>query len=129
MLKTIIPILIAILLFQSFSIGQSLQDNVETTKIKADLTGRGTGERVKLKIELRDKSEVRGYLAELKADDFVIADSKSGDRTTIAYRDVAKVRKQGLSIGVKLGIAGAMLGAVVIVLAANSKIKCSLICP
>ena len=128
MKQTIISILIVILLFQSFGFGQSLQDNTETNQIKADLARRGTGEKVKLKIELRDKSEVRGYLAELKAEDFVIADAKSGERTTIAYSDVAKVRKQGLSLGVKLGIAGAMLGALVIVLAANRGIKCQ-ICP
>lgn len=128
MKQTIISILIAILLFQCVGFGQNLRDSSETDKVKTDLAKRGTGEKAKVKIELRDGREIKGYLAELNSEDFVIADSKSGDRTTIAYRDVTKVRKHGLSLAAKLGIAGAAVGAVVIVLAANSKIKCS-ICP
>src|SRR4051812_17810960 len=106
MLKTNISILIAILIFQFLfiapSFGQNSNVETESAKIKADLAKRGTGEKSKVKIKLRDGREIKGYVAELNKDDFVIANSKN--RTTIAYTDVAQVKKTGFSLGAKIGI-------------------------
>ena len=108
MLHSSITLLTTILIINFFGntpvIGQSLKDQTEITKIKTNLTKRGTGEKAKVKIELRDGSEVKGYIAELNTDDFVIADSQTGARTTIAYSEVKKVKNQGWSLGTKLGI-------------------------
>ena len=96
MLNTIISILIAVILlhfcYLAAVFGQSTKYNTDTTKIKADLTKRGIGDKSKVKIELHDGSEIKGYIAQLNPeDDFVIADSKTNYRTTIVYGDVAKV--------------------------------------
>lgn len=132
MLRTIISIVIAILLFHFFHIapifGQSLKNDKDITKIKTNLAKRGTGEKAKVKIELNDGREVKGYIAEINADDFVIAGSKSNSRTTIAYSEVKKVKKQGLSPLAILGIAAAAGTGLMIIAATNSSVTCP-ICP
>lgn len=132
MLKTIISILIAILLFQFFHItptfGQSPENDAEIAKIKNELSKRGVGEKAKVKIELNNGREIKGYIAEMNADDFVIADSKTNSRTTINYNEVKKVKKQGFSSLKILGFAAAIGAGLVIIAAANSSVKCS-ICP
>lgn len=82
----------------------------------------GTGEKAKVKIKLRDGREIKGWIAELNADDFVVADSKTKNRTTIAYTDAVKVKNGGLSLAAKIGIGAIVVGAVaVIVIAAGVK--------
>lgn len=107
--------LVAVLIFQTLFIapvfGQNLDGEAETTKIKTALTKRGTGEKSKVKIELRDGREIKGWIAALNAADFIIADSKTDNRTTIFYKDVAKMKKSGLSLGAKIGIAALAIGA------------------
>lgn len=133
MLRTITSTLLAVLIFNFCCIiqtqGQNISHEADTAKIKADLTKRGIGEKSKVKIEMRDGQVTKGYIVELNADDFVIANSKSGERTTLAYSDVKKIKKQGLSLGACLAILGLAAGAsLVIAIAANRKVKCS-ICP
>ena len=83
---------------------------------KAEVFKRGTGEKAKVKVKLRDGSEVRGYISKANEDSFELRD-KSGKSVTIAYADVISVRKLGLSKGAKIGIgvgvaAAAFLGVV-----------------
>lgn len=122
MLKTTGSFLIAILVFQFLFIApafaQNLTDAAETAKIKTALTKRGTGEKAKIKIKLRDGREIKGWIAELNADDFVIADSKTKNQTKIFYNDVVKVKKSGLSLGAKLGIAALVVGAAAVIVIA-----------
>ncbi len=118
MLKTIISISIAILLFQFLFIapafGQKTNDNAEAAKIKTYLAERGNNPKSKFTVKLRDGREVKGYIAERNADDFVIAEAKNNNRMTIFYADVAKIKKSGLSLGAKVGIAALIIGAVAV---------------
>ena len=96
------------------------QDKAETqwvAKVKSDVARRGVGEKAHVKVKLRDKTEVKGYISQAGEDDFVVADSKTNAKTTIAYRDVSKVEGKGLSLGVKIGIGVAILVVVVVVVA------------
>lgn len=126
MLKTIISISIATLLFQFLFIapvlGQKINDNAETAKIKAYLAKRGNNPKSKFTIKLRDGRKIKGYIAELNTEDFVIADSQTNNRQKILYADAAKINKSGLSPGAKIGIAALVVGVVaVIVVAAGIK--------
>jgi len=85
-------------------------------QVKAEVFKRGTGEKAKVKVKLRDGSEVRGYISKTKEDSFELHD-KTGKNLTLAYADVISVRKLGLSKGAKIGIgvgvaAAAFLGVV-----------------
>ena len=74
-------------------------------KVKLAVQKRGTGEHSKVKVTLRDKTEVKGYISQIGPDSFQVADNKSGRVTPIAYQEVEKVRKSGLSTGAKIAIA------------------------
>ena len=85
-------------------------------QVKAEVFKRGTGEKAKVKVKLRDGSEVRGYISKTNEDSFELRD-KSGKNVTIGYADVFSVGKLGLSKGAKIGIgvgvaAAAFLGVV-----------------
>ena len=72
-------------------------------QVKAEVFKRGTGEKAKVKVKLRDGSEVRGYINKANEDSFEVHE-KAGKSVTLAYSDVISVRKPGLSRGAKIGI-------------------------
>jgi hypothetical protein len=83
-------------------------------KVKRAVQERGTGEHSTVKVTLRDKTKVKGYISQIGPDSFQVTDNKSGRVTPIAYQEVEKVRKSGLSTGAKIGIAlGVGLGVAV----------------
>jgi len=93
-------------------------------QVKGELQKRG--ERGKVKVTLRDKTEAKGYVSQIGSDSFQITDKKSGKITTIAYPEVDKVRKSGMSTAAKIAIAagvgvGILAVAVVASLAASGE--------
>lgn len=122
MLKPIISISIAILLFQFLFIapvlGQKMSDEAKTAKIKTYLAERANNQKSKFTVTLRDGRKIKGYITERGADNFVVAEGKTNNRTTISYADVAKVKKSGLSLGAKVAIGALIVGAVAAVVVA-----------
>ena len=80
---------------------------------------RGVGEQSRVRIMLKDKNEVKGYISQLDADSFQVTDKKGGQARTIEYADVERVRGPGLSRGAKIGIAVGVAGAVLGIAAAT----------
>jgi hypothetical protein len=80
-------------------------------KVKAEVQKRGIGKQSRLKVTLRDQTEVKGYVSQIGDASFQITNPKTQDVTTIAYADVKKVRKPGLSrsVGIAIGIGVALL--------------------
>jgi hypothetical protein len=69
---------------------------------------------------------VKGYISQIGAESFQVTDNKSGRTTTIAYQEVRKLRKPGLSTGAKIAIAagvgvGIAVGASLASLAASGE--------
>ena len=80
-------------------------------KIKGDVLKRGSGEEAKVKIRLKDGTEVRGFVDRAGEDDFVVTDGKGSPRT-IVYADVTSVDGRGLPMAAKIGIGvGVGIGA------------------
>lgn len=69
---------------------QDTQAAQAAEKIKADVTKIGAGARVRLK--LRDKERLTGYVGEIKEQDFVITLAKEGTKQRVAYADVTEVK-------------------------------------
>jgi len=89
--------------------------DAQSAKVKNEVRKLGSGERARVKVTLRDKTEVKGYISQIGTDSFQVTDKKSGRSTPIAYQEVDKVRKRGLSTGAKIAIlAGTGVGIVVI---------------
>ena len=93
--------------------GSQRDDVRRLARIKASVAKRGTGEKARIKVQLQDKKEVKGFVAQTGEDDFVVADAKTGSRTTIAYRDVSHVNGKGFPLAAKIGI-GVGIGVVVL---------------
>jgi hypothetical protein len=98
----------------------SARNNASTVeKIKATVTKRGTGEKARVNVKMRNGTKLKGFISQAGDDSFTLTDSKTKQTSTLAYSDVAQVKKPGLSttskilIGVGIGVA-ATLGALAI---------------
>jgi small nuclear ribonucleoprotein (snRNP)-like protein len=114
-MKVISFSLAVVLVLQGLAYSQDLQAAVELgaqeAKVKAEVTKRGVGQS-RVRVSLRDGTEVKGYISEVDDSSFALTDQKSGTVTTISYADVSKIKRQGLSKPVKiLTICGVVVGA------------------
>ncbi|MDQ3061650.1 MAG: hypothetical protein M3R14_02155 [Acidobacteriota bacterium] len=99
----------------------SAQTNTDNAleKIKTDVYRRGTGEKSKVVVKMKDGTKRKGFISQTGEDSFDLTDSKTKQTTAVAYRDVEQVKKQGLSTGAKIaiGVGIAAVAAVVIAVA------------
>jgi hypothetical protein len=93
-------------------------------QVRAGIAELGTGKSSRVRIVLDDKTKYDGYIFEIAADHFVIADAKTGVTAPIAYSEVKGIKGHNLSKGTKIGIGVAIAAAVgitVAVLAGRNK--------
>ena len=83
---------------------ENLSKEERASKIKAQIQKRGTGEKATVKITLRDRTEMKGYISQIDADSFQVTDKKTGKVSTVSYDSVDRVRGGGLSRGAKIAI-------------------------
>ena len=124
MLKRLFSIGLVVLLFHA---GNSLlihdiaraQSDAASDKVKAEVAKRGTGPKAKVTVKLKDKTTLKGYISNASGDSFTLSDSKTGQVRTLAYSDVAEVKKQGgMSLAAKIGIGvGVGVGALALLVA------------
>ena len=114
MLKKICSVALAALLLQAAaapalakSAAEKESKRAETVRAKLDKLG--TGEDALVRVELRDKTKLEGYVSEVGDESFVIT-SKAGVATTVAYPQVVKAKGNNLSTGAKIAI-GVGIGA------------------
>ncbi len=82
-------------------------------KVKASVMKFGTGEAARVKIKLRDKTKVAGYISAADDEGFTVIDQKSGMATTIAYPQVKSVQGHNLSSGAKIAIGVGIAAALI----------------
>ena len=109
MFKKSLSLVFAVLLLQigfmqAFASAQQREEARQIARVKADVAKRGVGDKAGVKVKLRDKTELKGYVYQTGEDSFVVADLRTGSKTTIAYRDVAQIKGKGLSTAAKVGI-------------------------
>ena len=119
MLKRICSVVLAALLLQSVAVPAFAKSNAEkeakrAEKVRTQLAKLGTGKDARVRLELRDKTKLKGYISEAGAESFVITDS-AGKTTAVAYPQVKKVQGNNLSTGAKIGI-GIGIGAAIVLL-------------
>jgi len=113
-------LLVAVLVFNHVAVPQATQTQgaSQAAKVKTEVQKRGTGEKSRVRLRLRNKAEVKGYISKIEDASFDVTDTKTGRATTIPYADVEKVQGSGLSKGAKIGIiAGAAVVIVAVVIA------------
>ena len=95
-------------------------DSKNAAKVKAEVQKRGIGKQSRLKVTLRDQTEVKGYVSQIGDASFQITNPKTQNVTTIAYADVKKVRRPGLSRSVGTAIVVGVAAAALLILLAFS---------
>ena len=93
--------------------GSKEAEHVE--KVKAGLTKLGTGPEARVKLTLRDKTKLEGYVSQVSETDFVVTD-KAGAATTVQFPDVAQVQGNNLRTRWKFVIGAAIVAGIIITL-------------
>ena len=119
MLKKICSVVMAALLLQAAAVPAFAKSGAEkesrrAEKARTQLAKLGTGKDALVRLELRDKTKLKGYISEAGAESFVVTDS-AGKTTTVAYPQVKKAQGNNLSTGAKIGI-GVGIGAAIVLL-------------
>jgi hypothetical protein len=119
MLKKICSVVLAALLIQSVAVPAFAKSDAgkearRAEKVRTQLAKLGTGKDARVRLELRDKTKLEGYISEAGAESFVVTDS-AGKTTTVAYPQVSKAQGNNLSTGAKIAI-GVGIGAGIVLL-------------
>ena len=115
-------LLIAALVLNSVAVPQTTQTQKapHAAEVKAEVQRRGIGEKSRVKVRLRNKEEVKGYISKIEEASFEVTNKNTGRATTIPYADVEKISRTGLSKGAKIGIIVLVaVGVVAAVIAAS----------
>ena len=84
-------------------------------KVKANVLKLGAGEAARIKVRLRDKTKLEGYISAAGEETFTVIDAKTGVAAVVAYPQVKSVKGNNLSTGAKIAI-GVGIAALVIFL-------------
>jgi hypothetical protein len=114
-MKTICLCLVAVLVLHTYGVASSAEgrsDSESTTashpqaveKIKREVERRGAGEKSRVKIRMRDKTEVKGHISQIDTASFQVTEEKTGKVVTLAYADVEKVGGRGMARTTKIVI-------------------------
>ena len=100
----------------------SNKEKQQVEKLKAGIRRLGTGPDARIKVKLKDKTEVSGYISESGDESFVVVDSETGKSSTVAYPQVAQAKGNNLTSKQKLAITVVVVGAIgVLILLAAPK--------
>lgn len=87
-----------------------------TEKVKANIEKLGIGEAARVKIKLRDKTKLEGFISATDKDSFTVTNLKTGAATIVAYSNVKSAKGRNLSTGAKIAIGVGIAAAVIIFL-------------
>src|SRR6185369_4944926 len=108
MLKRICSVMLSALLLQAatvpaFAATSAEKEAKRAEKVRTQLAKLGTGKDARVRVELRDKTKLEGYVSAADADTFTVTDN-AGKSTTVPYQDVKKAKGNNLSTGAKIAI-------------------------
>jgi len=101
----------------SFGPAVRAQSTLNTdTKAKAEVVSRLNKKETRVKVKLRNGSEVKGRITQTSENSFTLTDEKTGNHSDIVYADVLNVEGRGMSktkktliaIGIGAGVVAAM---------------------
>lgn len=123
MFRKLTACVLALLLAHPASQAASVAGTTEAEKaarlaqrVKAGIGKLGLGPEAHVRVKLKDKTQLAGYVSEAGAEHFVVLDAATGHATTIAYPAVAQVQGNNLSTKVKIIITASVIAGIIIVL-------------
>ena len=120
MFKRLCSVMLSALLLQAAAVPAFARSSAEkearrAEKVRTQLAKLGTGKDALVRIELRDKTKLEGYVSEVGAESFVIT-NKAGVATTVTYPQVVKAKGNNLSTGAKIAIGVGVAAAIVLLI-------------
>lgn len=89
-------------------------------KVKASITKLGTGKEAQVEVKIKDGTKLKGYIAEINKDNFVVRNAKNGTATAVPYGNAKQIKGNNLSTGAKIVIAvGLIVGLVALTIIAG----------
>jgi hypothetical protein len=100
-----------------FAKADSKKEIERAEKVRAGIAKLGTGPETRVKIKLRDKTKLEGYVSDAGTDQFTVTDTRTGAETSVEYSQVKQIKGNNLSTGAKIAIGvGIGVGAVLLIL-------------
>jgi hypothetical protein len=114
MFKKLCSVVLSALLLQfaavsAFAAPSAEKEARRAEKVRAQLSKLGTGPDARIRLTLRDKTKLEGYVSQAGADTFAVTDG-AGKTTNVGYGQVGKAQGNNLSTGAKIAI-GIGIGA------------------
>jgi hypothetical protein len=114
MFKKVCSVVLSALLLQAAAVPAFAATSAEkearrAEKVRTQLAKLGTGTDARIRLVLRDKTKLEGYVSEAGASTFAVTD-RAGKTTTVDYSQVGKAQGHNLSTGAKVAI-GIGIGA------------------
>ena len=114
--------LIATLIFSlsapHITLAQSKEEKAAafTGKVKAGIAKLGVGPEAQVRVKLRDKTKLKGYVSKIGEDSFTVTDGKTGVTTEVPYPDVTQIKGKNLTLcqWIIIGAIGWVVGAILI---------------
>ena len=100
----------------AFASSKPDKDTRLAQKVKDAIVQLGTGQSSQVRVKLRDKTRLTGYVSEIGDNSFVVRDLKTAQVTTVAYPAVVQVKGNNLSTRTKWIITAAVVAGVAITL-------------
>lgn len=100
------------LTFYSTAMANTEKNAKFAEKIKASIAKLGIGKESRVKVKLRDKTKINGYISEITEDSFTVVNEKTNSVTKIPYSQVKQVKGSNLSLGVRIAIVFAVFIAI-----------------
>jgi hypothetical protein len=122
MLKKSIAIMFSLVLLLTATNFQSTQAQTgagaqRAEKARSGIARRGTGKDARVEVTLLNNTKLKGYINDAGNDSFTLVDRKTGASQTVAYADVAQVKKSGGGLSTKTLVILAAVAAGVIITA------------
>ncbi len=73
-------------------------------KVKLGVEKLGSGRDTSVEVKLRDKMRLKGYVSEIRENEFVVTDVNTGASNKVAYADVKQIKGNNMSTGAKIAI-------------------------
>ena len=90
----------------------TIKEQRQLEKLKTGIRKLGTGPDARIKIKLKDKTELRGYISEAGENSFVVVNAETGKSNIVDYPQVAQAKGNNLSSKAKLAITLVVVGVI-----------------
>jgi hypothetical protein len=105
--------------------GAQTTNNADAAQVRTKVQSIGAGPKARVEVKLRNKTKLKGYVSGSTLDSFTVISSQTGTTETVAYADVAEVKKSGgLKTLTWVILGGAAVAAVIVGLTVIRPVVC-----